>query len=280
MDWRGLDKSEHYNALGYVIAERGQGSARAMTVWGLEPNGTRIHIGQARSGAGDSLKCECGAGLIARKGPKNAHHFAHESGGAEECRKAQLAALCQLTVDVLKRFEKLHLPPVQGRPLTTGFDNVWEQTVGDFGGACLERGEGDNRRELVVICKTKRGQKVPSIEEFESDNRSAMLIDLSPIRNRPDDELLYALFQTAEREWLHNARHRDAASPGKASKVRISRNLRPADNSQSTKKDRTESEALSAPMKSKPPPSISKEEWETLHWSELQRRFFGKKRSW
>lgn len=280
MDWRGLDQSEHYNALGYVIAERGQGSARAMTVWGLKPNGTRVHISEARSGAGDSLKCECGAGLIARKGPKNAHHFAHESGGAEECRKAQLAALCQFTVDVLKRFEKLHLPPVQGRPLTTGFDNVWKQTFGDFGGACLERGEGDNRRELAVICKTKRGQKLPSIEDFESTNRSAMLIDLSPSRNRPDDELMQAMFQTADREWLRNARQLDATSPGKTSKVRITRNLRRAYNSQSTKKDRAEIEALSEPIKSKPPPSISTEEWKTLHWSELQRRFFGKKRSW
>lgn len=279
MDGRGLSQSEHYNALGYVIAERGQGSARAMTVWGLSRDGTRVHISEATSGAGDGLKCECGAGLIARKGTKNAHHFAHESGGAKECREAQLAALCQFTVDVLARFEKLHLPPIKGRPLTTGFDKVWQMTFHDCGGACLARGKGDDRRELAVICITKRGQKLPSLEVFKSDNRSAMLIDLSPSRNRPDNELMRALAQTAVRKWLHNARHLDATSRGETTRARMTQNLRPPYNPESSEIDGVEIEALSEPMESKPPPVISKEEWETLHWSELQRRFFGKKRS-
>lgn len=278
MDLQGLDQSEHYNALGYVIAERGQGSARAMTVWGLKPDGTTIHISAARSGAVDGLKCECGAGLVAKKGPKNAHHFAHESGGALECREAQLAALCRFTVLVLERFEKLHLPPLRGEALTTGFDEVWQEILHDCGGACLARGEGDNRRQLVVLCKTKRGQKLPPVSDFESSKRSAMVIDLCRARNSSNNELMRALFQSADRVWLHNQKHLDAASAREVPKIRNKGILSRSFSQPSTENDWPRLETVSAP-KSKSPSSISKDEWETLHWSELQQKFFGQKRS-
>lgn len=48
--------------------------------------GTLVHVSQVPSGKGDgSLLCpECGEGLLARKGTKRAHHFAHLSGSAAE----------------------------------------------------------------------------------------------------------------------------------------------------------------------------------------------------
>lgn len=274
----GLNQSEHYNALGYVIAERGRGSARAMTVWGLKLDGTSVHISEAESGSLAGLRCECGAGLVAKKGPKNAHHFAHESGGAVECRKAQLAALCRFTVYVLQRYEKLHLPPINAEALTTGFDEVWQETIHDCGGACLARGQGDNRRQLLVLCKTKRGQKMPSVDDFQNGNRSAIAIDLCRFRNLSDTELMHAVYQGADRVWLYNQRHLEASLTGEVPKLESKGTRRRLYAPPSTNVDWLAHEPANAP-KMKSPSSISSEEWETLHWSELQQRFFGEKRS-
>ncbi|GGC16586.1 hypothetical protein GCM10011494_39350 [Novosphingobium endophyticum] len=284
-----IEQPEHRNSLGYVISQRGFGMApeEAMIVWGNKPDGTRLFIDQARRGAADHLKCECGAELIARKGDVRAHHFAHASGAAQNCTEAHLKALSKFAADALERFRKVRIPQIPGKPQTTTFAEAKPEVFGAFGGVRIARGTDHDRRELCILFKVKRGRAPHLKETFAMVGVSAMVVDLSPFRNLPDERVANAVAFEAERSWLHNTRHPEAetsqakdaitranssrrtrkrewGSPSPAQLPRIEKTVTADQSRADADSDRTE-----------PKVSISREEWDTLSPAELRRRLFG-----
>lgn len=166
-----MEQPEHRNSLGYVISQRGFGRApeEAMIVWGIKPDGTRLFIDQARRGAVDHLKCECGAELIARKGDVRAHHFAHASGAARSCKEAHLKALSKFAADTLERFRKVRIPQIPGKPQATMFAEARPEVFDAYGGVRIARGTGDDRRDLCILFKVKRGREVSSATSMETE---------------------------------------------------------------------------------------------------------------
>ena len=207
-----IEQPEHRNSLGYVIAQRGIGVAPedAMIVWGIKPDGTRLFIDRARRGAADHLTCECGAELIARKGDVRAHHFAHASGAAQSCKDAHLNALSKFAADALARFRKVRIPPIPGKREITTFAQVVPEVFDDFGGVRIAQGTGDNRRELCILFKIKRGRVLSLKERFAKSGVSAMVVDLTQFRNLPDERIADGVAFAADRAWLHNTRHPEA----------------------------------------------------------------------
>ena len=57
----------------------------AKLIFARADSGRLVHIGEISSGPGSRFTCdECGETLIAKKGKKNQHHFAHQSGHEHE----------------------------------------------------------------------------------------------------------------------------------------------------------------------------------------------------
>lgn len=286
-----MEQPEHRNSLGYVISQRGFGVSptEAMIVWGIKPDGNRLFIDGARRGAADHLKCECGAELIARKGDVRAHHFAHASGAARNCKEAHLNALSKFAADALKRFVEVKLPQIAGKLQTTTFAEVSPEVFGDYGGVRIARGSDNHRRELCILFKVKRGKTSPLKEKFVKSGVSAMVVDLSQFRNLPDERIATAMAFEAERSWLHNTRHPEAETSqtkdaitrensSRSARKREWGNPSPAELLQIEKSvtaERARAEADSNRTGSKV--HISQEEWDTLSPAELRRRLFGSK---
>ena len=279
------EQPEHRNSLGYVISQRGFGMSpeEAMIVWGIRADGTRLFIDAARRGAAEHLTCECGAELIARKGDVRAHHFAHASRAARSCKEAHLNALSKFAADALKRFRKVRIPQIRGKPQTTTFAEARPEVFDAYGGVRIARGTGDDRRELCILFKVKRGKTPALKEKFAKSGVSAMVVDLSQFRNLPDERIATAIAFEAERSWLHNTRHPEAeTSQAKDAITRANSSRRtrkrewcspsPAELPQIEKRATAErSQAQADPNRAE----LSREEWDTLSPAELRRRLFG-----
>ncbi len=84
-------------------------------------NKLMVHIQDVRPGLACNCYCPaCGSRLIARKGRRNAHHFAHYR--KPECTYALESSLHAMAKSILERSGKIVLPPVyvhyQDKPLT------------------------------------------------------------------------------------------------------------------------------------------------------------------
>lgn len=73
-------------------------------------DGRLVHIGEVGSGLNRDCLCPaCGTALIARKGLRNRHHFAHYS--KQECPYALESMLHYLAKNILAKESYIHLPP-------------------------------------------------------------------------------------------------------------------------------------------------------------------------
>ena len=288
---------QHRNSLGYVITQGGVSAwtGQPQIVWGLKPDGARVFIDEARRGAADHLKCECGAELIARQGEVRAHHFAHVSGAARSCEEAHLHALGKFAADALKKFGKFRIPRLPGKPEfpykpeTSTFEDAEPEVFDTYGGVRISRSTGDERRELCILFAAKRSKVPPPKEKFMELDVSAMVVDLSGFRNLSDDQLAEAVAFEASRTWLHNAKHPQAEGSQVnevVHKIRLSHVTDERDwtNPSPVEQHRIperltagRSRAESASNRTKPYSSISEEEWNTLSYTELRRRALGPK---
>lgn len=280
---------EHRNSLGYVIPQRGFGMSpeEAMIVWGIRADGTRLFIDAARRGAAEHLKCECGAELIARKSDVRAHHFAHASGAARSCKEAHVNALSKFAADAFRRFRKVRIPPIPGKPQTTTFMEARPEVFDAYGGVRIARGTGNVRRELCILFKVKRGRAPPLKEIFARSGVSAMVVDLSQFRNLPDERIAKAMAFDAERSWLYNTRHPEAeTSHAKAAITRAKSSRRthkrewaivsPAELPRIEQRATAErSQAQADSSQTGPKASPSQEDWDTMPLAELRRKLFG-----
>ena len=74
-------------------------------------DGTITSISDVQSGLKCGCVCPaCGAPLIARKGPKKMHHFAHHAG--DNCEYGYESSLHLAAKDILSRSKKMIIPPV------------------------------------------------------------------------------------------------------------------------------------------------------------------------
>ena len=200
----------HRNSLGYVVPERGsfEGSDQPMIVWGRNHNGEWISIADAKRGGDQGLRCECGSKLIARKGKKKAHHFAHASDGNGACSKAHLDALCRFALGALTKAPGLQLPHIQGKAVKTLIDTISVQQHSDFNWLCATVTSKNGARELALVITLKHRQQTPSADIFRTLGLSAITVDLAPYRNSDDHFLADALSAKAARRWIYNEKYK------------------------------------------------------------------------
>ena len=83
--------------------------AELKLTYGLDSNERLVHVNDVPSGLACDCTCpECGALLIARKGKKNQHHFAHANGA--DCAGARMTALHMLAQQIIQDERKIRTP--------------------------------------------------------------------------------------------------------------------------------------------------------------------------
>ena len=83
--------------------------AELKLTYGKDSNGRLVHVNDVPSGLACDCTCpECGARLIARKGKKNQHHFAHANGA--DCEGARMTALHMLAQQIIEDERKIRTP--------------------------------------------------------------------------------------------------------------------------------------------------------------------------
>ena len=83
--------------------------AELKLTYGEDSNGRLVHVNDVPSGLACDCTCpECGARLIARKGKKNQHHFAHANGA--DCEGARMTALHMLAQQIVQEEKKIRKP--------------------------------------------------------------------------------------------------------------------------------------------------------------------------
>ena len=83
--------------------------AELKLTYGKDSNGRLVHVDDVLSGLACDCTCPgCGASLIARKGEKNQHHFAHANGA--NCSGARMTALHMLAQQIIQEEKKIRTP--------------------------------------------------------------------------------------------------------------------------------------------------------------------------
>ncbi|MGO4527352.1 hypothetical protein AB4097_21160 [Microvirga sp. 2MCAF35] len=178
------------------------------------------HVSEVASGLECGCICPgCGSRLVARKGPKNDHHFGHDgSADGRPCKTGPETALHKFAKEVLAKRLRLFLPALE---MSDGDDRWVGFQGGSFGfhEAVLEhrleeivpdvivrRGERDLLVEFAVthVCGPEK------IDRIALMDIGAIEIDLSGLaRDVSRDGLEEAILDTAPRKWLHNPRFRE-----------------------------------------------------------------------
>ena len=79
--------------------------------YGLDENGTLIHVDDAIRGKGCNCVCpdpQCKAKLVAKQGAKNKWHFAHDNGA--DCIGGRMTALHKLAQQIIQEEKKIRTP--------------------------------------------------------------------------------------------------------------------------------------------------------------------------
>jgi hypothetical protein len=182
-------------------------------VYGRRPDGTLAHVSETPSGLACECVCPaCGRRLVARRGAKTAHHFAHlGQGGA--CAAAGETNAHIWAKRVLERTRRILLPAIEaedaGRKLVSrrasffAFDEVrLEQRMGEIVPDVVLRAK---TRELIVeVWVTHRCDDL-KIAKIRERGLSAIEVDLSRFRACDDEQAVErALLSAAPRTWIFN----------------------------------------------------------------------------
>jgi len=99
-----------FNIMGHDPAAE-YASSTADLVYGVNLEGNIVHVSQVPPGSACKCKCpECDGDLIAKKGEKLAHHFAHAT--LVSCRGGPETALHLLAKQIVKDRLRINLPEV------------------------------------------------------------------------------------------------------------------------------------------------------------------------
>lgn len=182
--------------------------------YGLK-NGELIHISTVEKG----LKCQCvcpgcGHPLIARKGPKTTHHFAHSQHS--ECAKGIETALHLSAKEILQKHKKLQLPKVEVE--FNSYRPNWlvsQEIFIEFDEVKLEYRMDTIVPDVIVIVKGrplmieitvthKTGES--KVEKIKQMGISCLEIDLSSFKGELTIEELESIVieKATYKKWLHN----------------------------------------------------------------------------
>lgn len=189
------------------------GGPRQELVYGRTGDGVLVHISEVASGLVCACACPaCERRLVARKGARTAHHFAHYGAG-EGCGRAVETNAHIWAKQVLERTKKILLPAIEaeeaGRRIVTRpagmfqFEDVrLEKRFGDIVPDVIVR--AGSRELLVEVFVTHRSDDT-KIKKIRASAVSAMEVDLSALRTSQDrNEVAAALLRAAPRVWLYN----------------------------------------------------------------------------
>lgn len=185
-------------------------------IYGVAEDGRHIHITEAERG----LKCQCRCPacdrvVLAKKGKKLAHHFAHSTKGAACSHVAETNAHIWAK-EVLEQEKNLNIPAIyaehDGRREIVSAAKTYE-----FAHARLEKRLGtivpdvvlvtDGGAQLIVEVRVTHACEDAKLETLRRENLSAIEIDLRKYRLSTDREAIEdALLKTAPRDWLNNAK--------------------------------------------------------------------------
>lgn len=173
------------------------------------------HVSEVESGGRCACVCPgCGAPLVAKKGARIDHHFAHEgTTDGMPCRTGPETALHKFAKEILGRRLHLELPPLT---LEEGGDR-WIGYGGGryrFDGADLEQRLGGivpdvivrrGDRDLLVEMAVTHSCGPEKIETIRSMDVAAIEIDLAGLpRDVSRADLEASILEAAPRRWIHN----------------------------------------------------------------------------
>ncbi|MEZ5041910.1 MAG: competence protein CoiA family protein [Saprospiraceae bacterium] len=182
--------------------------------------GAFVHIGEVQRGLKCGCECPaCGEKLVAKKGLKNGHHFAHYSG--QECTYSVESTLHYLAKAILEKSQSIRLPPAflprQDQP-TFGAQSFTYQTVKlekGLGGVIPDLILGAGKQRLLVEIKVSHPVDRAKLWRLRRQGMSAIEMDAQAMFKRLFGQagqfneerfrqLLIADIQ--HKYWLHNPR--------------------------------------------------------------------------
>ena len=180
-------------------------------VYGL--NGARIvHIDEVSSGLECQCTCpSCGALLVAKKGDKKTHHFAHYD--SEECHSAPETALHLLAKDIIEQNRKLLVPAINscslGYKASEIASEVWEfesvikeTSVGSYIPDLLAIKDGEVIEVEILVTHAVNDEKALKAKQ---DQKKMLEIDLSGVnRESSPDQVKDLVLYHAKRYWVSN----------------------------------------------------------------------------
>lgn len=185
-------------------------------VYGITPTGETVHISQVVRGLRCDCRCPaCDRPLVAKKGTKQLHHFAHYNR-AVTCSNVAETNAHIWAKEVLEREKKLTIPEIvaehEGHREIVSPARIYE-----FVHARLEKRIDTivpdvvlvtaNGAQLIVEVRVTHACEMAKLEKLQNDGLSAVEIDLRRFRTSTDREAVEdALLSSAPREWLSNAK--------------------------------------------------------------------------
>ena len=198
------------------------GSGGAQLVWGQRADGSLVHISKAERGKKCDCVCPaCELGLLAKKGPKLAEHFAHLGGTA--CAGVRETNAHIWAKEILAARKQIWIPAViaeSGRKRR----EEYRARLLDFESAELEKRDGSivpdvklvyrdangRVRELIVEILVTHACDAVKIAKIRAQGTSAVEIDLSGLRRADSEDVVAVALigadatRRAPREWLFN----------------------------------------------------------------------------
>lgn len=180
-------------------------------------DGKTVHISEVESG----LRCECicpacGERLIARKGTKVSHHFAHKS--TVECEYGYQTSLHLAAKEIISEHKQIYLPALSLNILGSGKTILIEEArIIQVSEVILEKKINDIIPDILLI--TDVGKLILEIyvtHEIDDEKKKkikrlnipTLEIDLSKLdRNIAKEELTEALIkETENKNWIYNGK--------------------------------------------------------------------------
>jgi hypothetical protein len=215
-DTNAIQARDGANPFGYVDHSNFAGFGIELA-YGKLQNGLTVHISEVARGLACACVCPaCDQQLVAKKGVKTAHHFAHYGVGCGFGAETNAHIWAK---DVLERELRIWLPArfveVEGKRQMTK-----KAVEFAFQSARLERRLGntvpdvilsaDDGREFVVEVKVTHACDDAKIEKMKNSQTPGIEVDLSRYRTSTDRESVErALLIEAPRDWLYNAKIAD-----------------------------------------------------------------------
>lgn len=134
-------------------------SAGGSILYGMGPDGNLHHINDVERGEACNCVCpdpNCGQTLIARKGEKKSHHFAHKRGTCEWAAEYVISAVA---ADIVQRAGAIVFPKLAFKDAFTGSDEtIAEGQSVRISSAQLVQESGRGNPDLLITRKTSTGE--------------------------------------------------------------------------------------------------------------------------